>query len=371
MKNLKYVILSLLVSTSVLAGSFNLFDLDTKEQIEANRELFTTITNVGQSYVKKPEFESVSKDRDQIFYFATYNLTKKQLKNLFISATEHDATIVFRGLKFKEGTIQESIKYLHSVVEEFKLEKIPNVLMDPSLFSAYRVEVSPTIVYQPKDMFYAYKVAGLITPNWLIEKSKTKDLKDGSLFDYGIRGEVIEIIEEDLITNMKERVREYDWEAAKKRALQNYFDDLKFVELAKSKADNQYEIDLSLTVKENIYDQQGRIVAKKGKVINPSDYSSLNQYIVVIDGMDEDEIDFAKDIKKMAIADNIGFKVIVTRFDKSRGFKSLSEISNSIGTEVKLLDVYVKNRLHLESTPSVIYSENKKVILQQFNIKRR
>ncbi|MEP2780816.1 MAG: type-F conjugative transfer system protein TraW [Pseudoruegeria sp.] len=54
-----------------------------------------------------------------------------------------------------------------------------------------------------------------------------------------------------------------------------------------------YEVDLSITVSRDLADQNGQVFARAGTKVNPLDYSSYNQRLILIDGDDEDQVRFA------------------------------------------------------------------------------
>jgi len=235
------------------------------------------------------------------------------------------------------------------------------------------VDVAPSIVYQKEGELNAYKVSGLIDSSWLLEKSveliKTEGaLKDGELYDLGIYGPVVRVIEEDLVEDMKARVLAYDWDKAKKRAVQSYFDKLNFVDLPMAEKNAERTLDLTLTVKKDIFDDKGNRLAKKGLVVDPAKYMSLSKYIVVFTPMDKREMAFAKMMKTRAENDNKGIKYIITQMDKKRGAAHMGEIMNSLEHQISFLSEFFKNRFDIRSTPSVIYMKDNEMMIQEVEL---
>jgi conjugal transfer pilus assembly protein TraW len=60
----------------------------------------------------------------------------------------------------------------------------------------------------------------------------------------------------------------------------------------KAEKDTVYFIDPTYTLQEDITDQNGNILFKKGAKANPSEYASLGRY-VIIDGNDPRQVEFA------------------------------------------------------------------------------
>ncbi|AVX06013.1 protein TraW (plasmid) [Maritalea myrionectae] len=54
-----------------------------------------------------------------------------------------------------------------------------------------------------------------------------------------------------------------------------------------------FEVDLSITLSRDLADHQGRVFARAGTVINPLEYSVFNKRIVMFDGDDPEQVEFA------------------------------------------------------------------------------
>lgn len=63
--------------------------------------------------------------------------------------------------------------------------------------------------------------------------------------------------------------------------------------LRKATEDRTFEVDLSITVERDLQDHEGRVFAKAGDVINPLDYSMFQKRIVLLDGDDPAQIEWA------------------------------------------------------------------------------
>ena len=63
--------------------------------------------------------------------------------------------------------------------------------------------------------------------------------------------------------------------------------------LRKATEDRTYDVDLSITVERDLPDHEGRVFAKAGDVINPLDYSMFQKRIVLLDGDDPAQVEWA------------------------------------------------------------------------------
>lgn len=71
-----------------------------------------------------------------------------------------------------------------------------------------------------------------------------------------------------------------------------------------------YEVDLSITLDQDLADHQGRIFARAGTTINPLGYSTFNKRIVLIDGDDPDQVAFA-----LSLGNELDTKMVLTSGD--------------------------------------------------------
>ena len=325
-----------------------------------------------QQFSKKEEL--LADKRDLTLYFATFNMSRVALKGLFYSAIENDGIIIFRGLKNKNGSIGATSRFVHSLVADFKFKKTPNVTLNPVLFNRYMITKSPSIVIQKKGDMGSYKVSGIVDSKWLLEKIEDKVIKDGPLekgymHDFGTRGNIINITEKDLIAEMKDRVRTYDWEKAKTKAFDSFMAKMKFIDLPKAEDNKAFKLDMSIVSTRDILDDKGNLLVKKGTRINPTNYMTLSSYIVVFDGTDEAEIKYAESVRARGEADNRPVKLIVTKFPLvNGGWKDLQILRDRLGGKVFKLDKTFKTRFQVNSTPSVIYMRDSEVYIEEVKL---
>ena len=63
--------------------------------------------------------------------------------------------------------------------------------------------------------------------------------------------------------------------------------------LSKALEPRRFAVDLSISVSRDIVDHKGQVIARRGTRVNPLDYSNFNQTIIMFDGDDEAQVDFA------------------------------------------------------------------------------
>lgn len=119
--------------------------------------------------------------------------------------------------------------------------------------------------------------------------------------DMGTIGPVFEIAEPNILETIYTRLGEMEaagefetMQADMEKTTRNYVNRPTPVGgILKATQDRLFEVDLSITVKRDLMDHTGRVFAKAGTTINPLHYSHFSQRIVVIDGDDPKQVEFA------------------------------------------------------------------------------
>lgn len=119
--------------------------------------------------------------------------------------------------------------------------------------------------------------------------------------DLGTHGPLFEVAEPSLLDTIKARLK--DMEAAgeldaMRQEMQDttraYVNRPRPVQgLGKAEDYAIWEVDMSITLTEDLADHQGQIFAHAGTVVNPMAYSRFNKRIVLLDGDDPDQVSFA------------------------------------------------------------------------------
>lgn len=120
--------------------------------------------------------------------------------------------------------------------------------------------------------------------------------------DFGVQGIVYPIKETDLANDIKNKLSGLE-KSGKLTKIQKQWQDKTFagikrprpVEgLHKTTEIREFIYDPSVSVKQDIRDHQGNLIAAKGKRINPFDYHNLPQHLLFIDGDDKSQLAWAK-----------------------------------------------------------------------------
>ncbi|WP_065331579.1 type-F conjugative transfer system protein TraW [Tritonibacter mobilis] len=123
----------------------------------------------------------------------------------------------------------------------------------------------------------------------------------GTAKDLGTHGPLFEVEEPSLLDTIKNRLTEMEAAGELDQMRQEMQDTTRayvnrprpVLGLGKAEEYSIWEVDLSITLTEDLVDHQGVVFARAGAVVNPMAYSRFNKRIVLIDGDDPDQVSFA------------------------------------------------------------------------------
>lgn len=345
---------------------------------------------------------------DQIYQnllFISYSLGDEGLNDVLeVASYDQSIALVMRGIP--EGMdVWEGMAQIQQMAAEF--EPMPNIVLDPTLFDKYKVEVVPTLVlidqeepepedkptsleemekkYNPLHPDYELntlptedgdetalepstkskeiaRVSGLSDPTWL--KRKVDHEETG---DFGIKGPVLEIAERDLVEVMKERVLQIDWEEKKRLAKERYWSNQTFIYLPTNTKEQIRHVDASVTATRDIMTSDGQFIAHAGDTVNPLDTRPFTQAIIVFDPTEKRQMHWIRDALP-AIEQSEGVKsvmYIATQFETDDGWDNYEALTDEVDAHVYLLTSDVKDRFELRSTPSVITANSTHFVIHE------
>ena len=119
--------------------------------------------------------------------------------------------------------------------------------------------------------------------------------------DLGVMGRTYPIIETDLIQFITDKVKRMQnggelsnlRESLKKHSQERIERPLPVSGIARTTIERSFNFDPSIVAAEHIYDHQGSLIHLKGTRINPLDQVSLSKPILIIDGDDKQQVEWA------------------------------------------------------------------------------
>jgi len=116
---------------------------------------------------KTASVQPIAKDAD-LFIFVSFSLPKETLKALAREAKTHQGVLVIRGL------MEKSFVKTAAFLQELKVEMV----LDPTLFKEYDVQVVPTFVRKHKNAFM--RLCGHVSLAYALSKFKEETDKEES-----------------------------------------------------------------------------------------------------------------------------------------------------------------------------------------------
>ena len=326
--------------------------------------------------------EATEDPNGQVTYvFLSRSLGKATLANIFeraSAANRQDVVYVFRGVP--EGMpIVEGVQEIQKIAIKFNPQ--PKIIVDPSLFKAHGVTTVPTVVRstglsaflqamkrrdgtdgdQKRDFGSTVaKVEGLDNDDWLMDR-----IEAGERGDLGVRGDIQEISEPDLIDVMKAKVAAYDWTGKPEQVYRRAWNHQKFFILPTAEKRRVRTVDPTILVDKDIKDLAGRAIRKAGDRVNPLEIQPFTLTLLVFDPLSENEM---RRVTRFMAREKMQGRpapvLIATRIDKNVGWDSYTKLTDRLDQHVFLMPQEVKDQFQLEMTPSVVTADNQKHVFK-------
>lgn len=319
------------------------------------------IANEAHEQMGRPA-EATSGVRQRLLIFGSFSIPETTLRALLSEASEVDVTFVLRGVP-RDSSISAVLQRLRRLTDG---ERIPNVIIDPTLFRRYAVSVVPTMALDRGDGKSPIIVAGAVTADWL--RRRTDSVVAGSEH-LGRRGEIFEIAEADLIEEMQRRVAGIDWVARREAAIEGYWRrPHDFLDLPDATAKREYLIDPSVRVTQDLEDAEGHVLVRAGQTFNPLDWMPLSKTIVVFRGTDTRHVARAVEAIQAARAEGRGVILMTTTVDVEHGWTHLEGLERQLEGTVYVLPASLAERFHLSRVPAVITARGKQLLLTELPV---
>lgn len=277
--------------------------------------------------------------KGQLILFASASLGDEGLKRAFRAASgDPDVTIVFRGALPGEK-LKQVTRRLADLLDG--IDPRPNVAIHPKSFRDHHVTLVPTIVEPATGKM----IRGTVRADTFRQRTE-----EATEIDLGTIGPMSEVIEPDLVELIKERIAEVDVEIRAKESVASYWRRAPFIDVPKAREPRVRRLDPTVTTKNDLRDHEGRIIAPAGTRINPLAAMPFTSRLLIFDGTDIDERQWAVD----HIREDRKTILITTRIDRDLGWPAWKDLHQSLGLPVYLLQAKLAERFALEATPTMI-----------------
>jgi conjugal transfer pilus assembly protein TraW len=261
------------------------------------------------------------------------------LKRAFLAASgDPDVMIVFRGALPGEKFTQVSQR-LAGLLKD--IDPKPNVAIHPKSFRDHRVTLVPTII-EP--------ATGKVIRGTYLAETFRERAGDATETDLGTVGPVSEIVEPDLALLIKERVAEVDDERRAKDSVASSWQRAPLIDVPKARKRRVRRLDPTVTTENDFRDHESRLLAPAGARINPLAALPFTSRLLIFDGTDPAERQWARD----HIRPDRKTILITTRIDRDVGWPAWKDLHQALGLPVYLLQARIAERFALEATPTMI-----------------
>ncbi len=308
----------------------------------SSNELLRDLADQAEAITSEQQMQSrplALPKKGQLILFVSASMGKEGLKRAFeASSGDPDVTLVFRGALPGEKLTQVT-RRLADLIED--IDPKPNVAIHPKSFREHRVTLVPTIVEPATGKF----IRGTVRAEVFRER-----VKDENETNLGTVGPTSDIIEPDLVALIKERIAEIDVETRAKKSVASYWQRAPFIDVPKARERRVRRLDPTVTTENDLRDHEGRVLAPAGTRINPLAALPFTSRLLIFDGTDPAERQWARD----HIQENRKTILITTRIDRDVGWPAWKELHQSLGLPVYLLDAKIAERFALEATPTMV-----------------
>ena len=277
--------------------------------------------------------------KGQLILFVSASMGDAGLKLAFGAASgDPGVTIVFRGALPGE-TFTQVGRRLARLLQD--IDPKPNVAIHPKSFRDHRVASVPTMI-EP--------ATGKVIRGTYLAETFRERAEDVNQTDLGTVGPVSDIVEPDLTLLIKERIAEIDVERRARESVASYWQRAPFIDVPKARERRVRRLDPTVITENDLRDHEGRLLAPAGARINPLAALPFTSRILIFDGTDPAERQWAKE----RIQPDRKTILITTRIDRDVGWPAWKDLHQALGLPVYLLQARIAERFALEATPTMI-----------------
>lgn len=303
--------------------------------------------------------EKKAKISSHTLIFASFSLGEDGILDLFQTASEtSDAVVVFRGIT-NEKDFSGSIMRIQNLAA--RQSPVARVIIDPTIFKEYGVSVVPTIVELDRsDRSEIARVSGMSTTRWIRGK-----ISVGRTGDLGVRGDVEEILERDLVDVMKDKIAKIDWAKKKEESIKRFWKNQQYLELRVARKNVVKEVDPTVILSSDLKDAYGKVLVAEGTKINPLDKTEFTQAVVVFDATDSRQVEIVDSKIHELSKTHHKITLISTQFSRDDGWNFYKGVSNRFDKAIYKLTPEIVNRFELEFVPSIITADSKMFYIEE------
>ncbi|WP_298637054.1 TrbC family F-type conjugative pilus assembly protein [uncultured Umboniibacter sp.] len=297
-----------------------------------------------------------------IVLFASFSLDDGRLDQLLAFASRNqNAAVVFQGVPNPEN-ILAGMQAVQASARRF--DPMPNVMLDPGLFTEFNVTSVPTILLRdPASFDEVARIEGLTNTRYLNEA-----IEAGERGHIGRLGPVEVIAEVNLIDLLKERAAAIDWETKRAEAEERFWEGQRGYQLPAAIEDRVKYVDPSIRVTESIYAPDGQLLAPQGMMINPLEMVQFTQALVIFDPSDERQVHAVAARLDDLKANHTRVALIATHITPVGGWDEYTGLSNRLDSHIYTLKPDMITRFQVEQVPTIITANEREFIVTEVGV---
>ncbi|WP_158414124.1 TrbC family F-type conjugative pilus assembly protein [Geoalkalibacter subterraneus] len=284
---------------------------------------------------------------------------KEKIKELVRSLSESEHNVIFALSGLPDGTrrINDAIRIMAELTQE--IESAPAVYLDPMRYKKYRVENAPTLMLEEHDQAVAW-VEGVTDPQWIMKK-----IEQGETGFLGTHGPIEPVAEKNLMDEIASRLKQIDWDQKKKEVRQRYWKRYQFTDLPTAQKPRAYAFKPLYEAQQDITDDKGNIIVKKGTRINPMEVMPPTFALIVFNGSEPKQVEAAIKMGHL-YGQKYRTKFITTTIPRDNGWKAYQSLEEKIGHPVYLLQDHLAQTFHLQNVPAAVSAEGQQFVVREY-----
>ena len=226
------------------------------------------------------------------------------------------------------------------------------------LFTRFNVQAVPTLI-ETNAEGETRTARGLPGFDWMSKQDA------GNL---GQRGPVFGITEPDMIEEMQRRMTEYDWEKEKKHAMDNFWASQKdSMSLPVAEKNTERRIDTSIVSTQDTFHPDGRLIFKKGQVINPQALIPMRHAYILFDATDKKQVEIAKKIGDEILAKQKPVVYLFSKMNTEKGWEHYNQTTELMNAPIYKLNKTIIDRFKIQALPSVVEGQGDAVLVREID----
>lgn len=321
--------------------------------------------NNAQTQIKEITDDALSTDANVTrpssvtFMFVSLSMPRASLIDALKNAASSNVTVYINGMFEGDKNILDTMARLDAMSKDMLFK--PTVKFGPTWFKKYNIQRVPALVYD--DAKSQIMMTGMTQMAFFNEKVAT--VKQSA--DFGAYGATFSVKELSLIEQIKRRMETIDWEQKKQAATQNYWKNRAKFPLELAAKDDVFYIDPTVTIKRDVINRAGVVLARAGSKFNPlAEMPNAYLRLYILDPTDPKQLAWLD--TKMESFDYRD-QIIINQLDAERGWDGLAELRRRYGRDVFLLEQELITKFALKAVPSIVSMENNFIKVSEYSVR--